>query len=134
MTGEVARSIEISGLVAINTAFGWTLQGPSRQRAFLDCDANVMVCVLRVETITDGDTISQIVQSFCQLEAMGITNSGEPPSTESIACFRGTIRKKNGRYIVALPWKDKKQLLGSNRDSALTRLQKLEKRLSMNER
>lgn len=93
-----------------------------------------MVCVLRVETITDDDTTSQILQSFWQLEAMGITDSGEPPSTECIACFRGTIRKKNDRYTVALPWKeDHKQLLGSNRDTALTCLQKQAERLSMNE-
>ncbi|KAH7979643.1 hypothetical protein HPB49_010249 [Dermacentor silvarum] len=65
---------------------------------------------------------------------MGITDSGQPPSTEPIARFRGTIRKKNTRYTVALPWKeDQKQLLGSNHDTALTCLQKLAKSLSMNE-
>ncbi|XP_037579782.1 uncharacterized protein LOC119462509 [Dermacentor silvarum] len=93
-----------------------------------------MVCVLRVETITDDDTTSQILQSFWKLEAMGITDSAEPPYTETIARFRGTVRKKNGRYTMALPRKEEqKQLPGSNRDTALTRLQKLVKRLSMNE-
>ncbi|KAH7967190.1 hypothetical protein HPB49_023425 [Dermacentor silvarum] len=87
MTGEVVRSKEVQGLAAINAALGWTLQGPSRQKAFLDCDANVMVCVLRLETISDNETLS---------------------------------------------WnEDQKQLLGSNHDTSLTRIQKLAKRLSM---
>ena len=42
-TGDVIRSTEIPESVAINTAFGWSLQGPSRQG---DCNTNLVVCVL----------------------------------------------------------------------------------------
>lgn len=103
MTGEVVRSIEIPGLVAINTAFGWTLQEPTRQKTFLDCDTNLTVGVLRVETIKDDETTSQILQSFWKLEGTDITDSGEPPSPESIASFQEIIRKKYSRCTVALP-------------------------------
>lgn len=134
MSGEIVKSAEVPGLVAIDTAFGWTLQGPSQQKAFLDCDSSLMVCILKVQAIGDDETTSQILQSFWQLEAMGITDSGESPSHESVAGFRGSISKKDNRYTVALPWKeDKKPLLGNNREIALSRLQRLTRRLSTKE-
>lgn len=79
MRGELVRSKEIPGLVAINTAFGWTLQGLSRQKAFVDCDANLVVCALRLEMRSDDEVTSQIIHSLWQLEATDIAYSGEPP-------------------------------------------------------
>ncbi|XP_037501408.1 uncharacterized protein LOC119375300 [Rhipicephalus sanguineus] len=134
MSGEIVKSAEVPGLVAIDTAFGWTLQGPSQQKAFLDCDSSLMVCILKVQAIGDDETTSQILQSFWQLGAMDITDSGESPSHEPVAGFRGSISKKDNRYTVALPWKeDKKPLLGNNREVALSRLQRLTRRLSTKE-
>ncbi|XP_037528593.1 uncharacterized protein LOC119405834 [Rhipicephalus sanguineus] len=134
ISGEIVKSAEVPGLVAIDTAFGRTLQGPSQQKAFLDCDSSLMVCILKVQAIGDDETTSQILQSFWQLEAMGLTDSGESPSHESVAGFRGSISKKNIRYTVTFPWKeDKKPLLGNNWEIAQSRLQRLTRRLSTKE-
>lgn len=133
LTGEVIRSPDIEGLAAINTIFGWTLQGPSRQKAFLDGGTHLMVCVLRVSSVTEDESASELLQAFWQLESMGIADSSEQ-STDCLVQFKQTIQKNNGRYTVALPWKEGwKNSLTDNRDIALNRLQRLVKRLSHQE-
>ncbi|XP_075723992.1 uncharacterized protein LOC142766061 [Rhipicephalus microplus] len=129
MSGHIDKSEEVPGLVAIDTAFGWTLQRPSNQKAVLDCSSSLMVCILKVQAIGDDESTSQTLQSFWQPEAMGITDSTEPSSHESVARLHETISKKSTRYTVALPWKEyKKPLLGNNRKIPLSRLQRSTRR------
>nr|XP_037291952.1 uncharacterized protein LOC119188043 [Rhipicephalus microplus] len=131
VSGRIVKSAEVPGLLAIDTAFGWTLQGPSHQKAFLDCSSSLMVCILKVQAFVDDESASQILQSFWQLEAMGIEDSTAPSSHESVAQLHKTISNKSDRYTVAWPWKeDKKPLLGNNREIALSRLQRLTRRRS----
>lgn len=73
LTGELVRRTDTEGLVAMNSFFGWTLQGPIRYTAFMERDTNLMVCALRVDTSSEEEATSHILQSFWQLEAMGIT-------------------------------------------------------------
>ncbi|KAH9362280.1 hypothetical protein HPB48_002258 [Haemaphysalis longicornis] len=92
-----------------------------------------MVCVLRVSSVTEDESASELLQAFWQLESMGIADSSEQ-STDCLVQFKQTIQKNNGRYTVALPWKEGwKNSSTDNRDIALNRLQRLVKRLSHQE-
>ncbi|KAH7959143.1 hypothetical protein HPB49_008726 [Dermacentor silvarum] len=65
---------------------------------------------------------------------MSIEDVCESSATKSLAHFRKTSRKCNGRYAVALPWKeDRKHLIGDNRGIAVHRLKKPVSRLSRHE-
>lgn len=113
LTGELERSTDIQRLVPTNSTFGWTLQGPCRYKAFVERDTNLMVCALQVGSLADDEETSQILQSFWQLEAMGITDETNSIMYKSLERFHKTISKSNGRYTVALLWKEeRKHLLG----------------------
>lgn len=91
-----------------------------------------MVYVLRVDiTEVEYQKTSHILQSFWKLETMGIEGVSELSSTKPLDHFQKTSRKSNGRYTVALLWKeDRKHLIGDNRDIAVNCLRKLVRRLS----
>ncbi|KAH7941759.1 hypothetical protein HPB49_017066 [Dermacentor silvarum] len=86
-----------------------------------------MVYVLRVDiTEVEDQRTLQILQSFWKLEGMGIEDTFESSATKFLDHFRKTSRTSNGRYAVALAWKeDRRHLIGGNRDIAVNRLQKL---------
>ncbi|XP_037506909.1 uncharacterized protein LOC119382991 [Rhipicephalus sanguineus] len=133
ITGEVVRCPDVPGLVAMETIFGWTVQGPVSQKTLLDCGTHLLVSVLRVDA-TEEESTAEILQSFWRLESMGITDSNECRADRNILQFKETVRKSGGRYSVALPWKeDRKHLLGDNRDTAINRLHKLVRRLSQHD-
>lgn len=71
MSGDIIRSTEVQGLVAIKTTLGWTLQGPAKNTSFVDGTSEVMVCVMRVQTEAKG-VEHDVLESFWSLDAMGV--------------------------------------------------------------
>ncbi|XP_037518120.1 uncharacterized protein LOC119394892 [Rhipicephalus sanguineus] len=131
ITGEVIRSQEIEGLVAINTILGWTLQGPVKKRSFVQSTSRVMVCVLRTD-IRSQSEINDDLQSFWTLDVMGISPEEEQlTSSTTLSRFLENIVKKDRRYEVAVPCKEPDiELIEDNYLVARNRLQSLVRRLS----
>ncbi|XP_029842866.2 uncharacterized protein LOC115326201 [Ixodes scapularis] len=131
LTGETRRSSSIPGLVAISTSLGWTFQGPTGTvRVLSDTTANLMVCVLGVALTAEDDGAA--LRNVWELEAIGIRD--EPTSTKEqdstvLEQFTEKISWKNGRYEVALPWKETATTLINNYITARSRLRSLIQRL-----
>ncbi|XP_075550117.1 uncharacterized protein LOC142583513 [Dermacentor variabilis] len=126
-TGNVKRLGE--KLVAMETAFGWTLQGTestSSVATFLSSTG-----VMRVGVTTAPDEISRQLRSFWELEHLGIVNDAQLTAKEDsvLRAFEETITQKNGRYQVALPWKENASDLTDNKSIASHRLHSLTAKL-----
>lgn len=129
LTGEVSRFEENESLIGMNSKFGWTFQGTTTALA-TSRTSRMMVYVLRTHVVESDE----IVRSFWEIESMGISQSIDECSQQNttIQRFEKTIRFLDGRYEVALPWKDGFEL-SNNKQVATTRLQRLLCRLSKNE-
>ncbi|XP_072140825.1 uncharacterized protein [Dermacentor andersoni] len=130
-TGNVKRLGE--KLVAMETAFGWTLQGTestSSVATFLSSTG-----VMRVGVTTAPDEISRQLRSFWELEHLGIVNDTQLTAKEDsvLRAFEETITQKNGRYQVALPWKENASDLTDNKSIASHRLHSLTAKLLRHE-
>nr|XP_054933975.1 uncharacterized protein LOC129388030 [Dermacentor andersoni] len=130
-TGNVKRLGE--KLVAMETAFGWTSQGTestSSVATFLSSTG-----VMRVGVTTAPDEISRQLRSFWQLEHLGIVNDTQLTAKEDsvLRAFEETITQKNGRYQVALPWKENASDLTDNKSIASHRLHSLTAKLLRHE-
>ncbi|XP_077523492.1 uncharacterized protein LOC144134453 [Amblyomma americanum] len=127
MTGEIKRSQQSADLVALGSVFGWMFRGPISVHTSVDSSANS--CVLRVSTVLEST--ERLVKGFWELESIGIMDHTGGPNEEAEAIvgqFERNIRMKNGRYEVALPWKENSGQLCDNRSQALKRLKSLGKR------
>ncbi|KAH6931853.1 hypothetical protein HPB50_001184 [Hyalomma asiaticum] len=72
VSGEVIGSMEGPGLVTIDTAFGWALQGQTAQKILRVINTNLIVSVLRVEKTQSPDLeISSTLLATCDEERMG---------------------------------------------------------------
>ena len=83
---------------------------------------------MHVSTINLSDLspqLSSLLKKFWELESLGIKQ--EEPSVHED--FKKTIKFKNGRYEVSLPWRSTQARLPSNIDLARQRLEGLLKRL-----
>ncbi|KAH6925072.1 hypothetical protein HPB50_000294 [Hyalomma asiaticum] len=43
VSGDIIRSTEVEGLVAVKTTLGWTLQGPVKKTSFVNGTSKVMI-------------------------------------------------------------------------------------------
>ena len=114
------RKILSGGLVATETYLGWTLMGKTTLPAEKE-DATMAVIAMFVNNASISDLFS--------LDVLGIT---DPTETESRKMrdyrtkqyFEDTVEiNEEGRYEIALPWKDDHLPLPSNKDLALKRLE-----------
>ncbi|XP_065305992.1 uncharacterized protein [Dermacentor albipictus] len=125
-TGSVRRLD--SGLVAVETIFGWTLQGTTHTT---ESGATYVstVAVLRVAVIgeEDQDDTAAQLKSFWQLEHIGIVDEGEADMEDNqvLREFRENVSRNNCRYQVSLPWKENAGDLPENRATAFSRLRSL---------
>lgn len=114
-------------LKAVETRLGWTVQGP------LSATTNVIqsasVVVLRT-TVTEQD-ISKLLTRFWDLESIGIKAEHEETKVADsvLENFENNIKKKDNRYEVALPWKERVDL-ADNYAIATKRLHSLMKKLN----
>ncbi|XP_064461678.1 uncharacterized protein LOC135371619 [Ornithodoros turicata] len=103
VTGESQRIDD--NLFAVNTIFGWTLQGPSEMSGNL-C---ATVGVFRLTVDNNENDVSSQLQSFWALEHIGIsTNECDEENNGVLEQFNATIKIKDKRYEVGLPWTKKK--------------------------
>ncbi|MEE4247170.1 MAG: DUF1759 domain-containing protein [Kangiellaceae bacterium] len=118
MTGKAVRISD--GLIAQESRFGWILSGkvPSQQTSAL------MVSSLHVSTaLSDTD-----MRRFWELDCIGISDS-TPERDAALVEFERSIEFDDGRYKVKLPWKDDSPQLMDDEQSALKRLEGLNKKL-----
>ncbi|XP_037520857.1 uncharacterized protein LOC119397504 [Rhipicephalus sanguineus] len=130
-TGSVKRLTE--KLVAVETAFGWALQGTDTTSSAAACLTSVGV--MRVSVNTEPDDVSRQLRSFWELEHLRIVDDA-PLTTENddvLRAFEDTIVHKNGRYEVRLPWKENASQLTDNKGTASHRLHSLTSKLLRND-
>ncbi|KAH7969957.1 hypothetical protein HPB52_023090 [Rhipicephalus sanguineus] len=102
VSGEV-RAIE-GALVALNTDFGWTLQGPIPQAASTVCCSTV--AVLRTGVVEPASSLSNELRASWELESLGIsTKDGPSGDDEHVRHDFHSLSFVNGRYESSLPWK-----------------------------
>ncbi|XP_064464472.1 uncharacterized protein LOC135375756 [Ornithodoros turicata] len=130
VTGATARLSDY--LVAVETLFGWTIQGSGRNASGGHCRIP-SVHVLHVEVHQeDTNVIDQQLSAFWELEHLGITDRHQSDSDGDTVLrkFRSTAQLLNGRYTVPLPWKSEApEALGDNKKLAVQRLDSTIKRL-----
>ena len=124
ITGKTCRGA--SGPVAIDTRLGWVLSGPTTSPIKEQTSAGLVTHTLRVDGLQqDMVTLDGRLKSFWELESFGV-----PDSDRSVYdMFQETVQFKNGRYEVALPWKDSHSILSDNFQLSLNRLNGLLRRL-----
>ncbi|XP_070380749.1 uncharacterized protein [Dermacentor albipictus] len=114
-----------SGLVAVETIFGWTLQGTTHTTESTATYVST-VGVLRVAVIgeEDQDDTAAQLKSFWQLEHIGIVDEGEADVEDNqvLREFRENVSRNNCRYQVSLPCKENAGDLGDNKHAKQRRV------------
>ncbi|KAH7980509.1 hypothetical protein HPB49_016808 [Dermacentor silvarum] len=72
LSGDIIRSTEVQGLVAVKTTLGWTLEGSTMKTSFINGTSEVMICVLRMQAGQVKGSDQSTLESFWTLDAMGI--------------------------------------------------------------
>jgi hypothetical protein len=116
VTGEVVRHENCP--TAISTSLGWVLSGPLETQMTDTGNTHV----LYVSTQTEFDTT---LNRFSELESLGIVNEEDTLYNQ----LKNTIKFKENRYEVALPWKEHHPPLPSNYELSVRRLTGLLRRL-----
>ncbi|KAH9364097.1 hypothetical protein HPB48_006778 [Haemaphysalis longicornis] len=131
LSAEVSRFEENESLIGMNSKFRGTFQGTTTTLTTTRRKSRMMSYVLR--THAHAVESDEIVRSFWELESMGISESIDECSKQNptIQRFEKTIRFLDGRYEVALHWKDGFEL-SNNKQASTTRLQRLSCRPSKN--
>lgn len=100
-TGKTRRGA--SGPVAIDTRLGWVLPGPTSSPTQEQASSGLVTHTFQVDALPQGVTnLDRRLKSFRELESFGV------PDSDCLVYnkFQETVQFKNGRYKVALPWKD----------------------------
>ena len=109
------------GLAAQESVFGWVLSG-SCQASSSSPLSHQLLCMC--------DTSDSTLRSFWELESIGITcEDGSSGTSDILATFNESVRLKDRRYEVSLPWKENAAKLVSNEAAARARLFSLQRRL-----
>ena len=112
--------------VARLTPLGWTCVGPaSTQRS-----GGVQTTYFVREQQENSDEISNLLRRFWEIENYGTSTEIHPLTTDEK--LEESIRYVDGRYQVAIPWKDGEPALPNDYEMALRRLLNTEKRLLKN--
>ena len=135
ITGEIVRGEK--GPVAINSAFGWLVSGPTKES---ESFAGVSTTNLIIESplppldyacaIEDQDAdsgLTRAVQRFWETEAIGIKEKLNPNESNFVRNIH--FLDGEGRYEVGLPWKDGTLPNSTGYTMCLKRLRQLQSRL-----
>ena len=127
VTGKVMH--EADGPMAVHTRLGWVLSGPVEGLACQGTLASLVTThALAVDTYTPEDSKQDLdsrLKAFWDLESIGIKSNEYSVYQE----FEKTIKFKDNRYEVSLPWKQFHPELPDHYDLSLKRLVGLLKRL-----
>ncbi|XP_064469734.1 uncharacterized protein LOC135384464 [Ornithodoros turicata] len=126
-TVTTGRSRKLNGqLRAIETVFGWAVQGPAPEEA--EGDGQCSQAIALKAALCNRDT-SDILTKFWALEAIGIDDMESQGLGDPVVnYFEQTVSKSDERYEVALPWMDHVNL-NNNKEVAKRRLQQLTRSL-----
>ena len=124
------RKDDNSGLVALNSAFGWLLSGPVRINDEVKNDSSVNTIitshVMKIEAnISADDKLSHEINRFWSLDEIGIA----PDENSVYQKFKEEIDFRQGRYVVKLPLKEYRPIIPENKDLSKKRLIKQTERL-----
>ena len=120
VTGSVCRSEH--GTTGIHTKLGWVLSGPNLATSPSRCLTNLVTThVLRVDTQQETVGLEEQLQSFWDLESLGIQAVEKTLYDD----FASNITFSQGRYQVALPWKEFHDTLPDHYQLSLKRLHSL---------
>ena len=124
ITGRVRRGSD--GPVAIDTKLGWVLSGPISTPGHTDASLNLMTHALLANAqLSEEQTLNETMRSFWELESFGIPDTDRSLYDE----LCDTIKFRDGRYEVQLPWKTPRRDLPNNYGLSLKRLRGLLHRL-----
>ena len=120
-TGETVRGQD--GPVAVGTRLGWVLSGP----AVLPGPTVSLTTThtLHVGGVTNRELDANL-RSFWELESLGIQSPTTDPVSDQ---FASTVKMKDGRYEVSLPWQAYHDPLPDNYELSRRRLHGLLQRL-----
>ena len=127
ITGQTCRGAD--GPVAVYTQLGWVLSGPVtsslREQSF--SNLAMITHTLRVDgVVNEIKSLDNQLQSFWDLESFGIVDT----KTHSVLeIFEEKIQFEDGRYEVALSWKEFHPTLPDNLSLCEKRLSGLLRRL-----
>ncbi|GFQ84751.1 uncharacterized protein TNCT_690321 [Trichonephila clavata] len=120
VTGRIARLHK--NLVAVETLFGWSLQGQSTDREELST----------MSVIVNESNVSEQLREIRDLENLGIkveVSNDENIDNDIMSEFEAGLSYQNKRYKVKFPWKpNMKTLLENNEEIARKRFLKLRSR------
>lgn len=131
VTGHTERLEK--GLVAVESKFGWLIQGVVSVPVI-----NVTVEPIEVKvfhlSVGEEQMLTDQLRSFWETESLGINmDTDKAPDMETLKCFEECVQFKNCRYEVSLPWKDNAYNLSKNYDNALNRLKSMTRRFQRND-
>lgn len=120
-----------NGLVAVESKFGWLIQGtvsiPVMNVTTETVDVNALhICVGEEQVLTEQ------LRSFWETESLGITDIKQNPETDALWKFEQSVKYLQGRYEVSLPWREENINLATNYCTARNRLNGLVKRFHNN--
>ena len=125
VSGEIRRDNE-SGLIAINSKFGWLLNGPVPAG---DVSCNIISAdftTMRIETyVTEEKQLANEVNKFWDMDTVGIRDD----EASVLENFMDKISFIDGRYQVELPFKIGCPVIPDNYDLSLKRLKSQKVRL-----
>ena len=97
------------GPVAVKTSFGWMLSGSMMGRDVTSSNlASAHVMSIGIEIDSEDERLDDMIQKFWTLEAINISDMDEQ---DVLGKFKETVKLKNGRYTVCLPWKETTDIL-----------------------
>ncbi|GFV54011.1 uncharacterized protein LOC103569155 [Trichonephila clavipes] len=110
-------NVQVQSLTAMESIFGWVVLGKTK-----------LSCQRIISNYASYNAIEFQLDKFRQLEELGETKTF---MNEEIACenhFKRThTRDSTGRFVVNFPFRDSSDELGSSRDTAVHRLQQIER-------
>ncbi|XP_064469588.1 uncharacterized protein LOC135384311 [Ornithodoros turicata] len=114
------KQMQLQGsLIALETTFGWTLQGPAGDYS----SPEVNTFHVDVSRFSEDD-LDERLQSFWDVEHLGIADAAESLGNDPVLQrFEDSTLLENGRYSVGLPWQDNLvSRLRTNKTTAEVRL------------
>lgn len=122
VTGKVQKVTK--SLVAVESIFGWALQGPVTTSSVTDTTC------MHISLTEDTQIVKQL-HAFWEVESLGIINkqAESPEDSYVLQSFEQTTTLENGRYQVELPWRCDKGQLSDNFRVAKRRFESLIRKL-----
>ena len=116
------RGSDHEGPYAMKTALGWTVNGPLGRVGAQESTANI---------IHADRELDNLFRRFCNREFDDVDNdiAMSCDDKRALSVMQETIQLKDGKYELALPWKNPPPSLPKNRPLAERRLKLLKKRL-----